>query len=94
MEAERILHLRCEYVDLERGLIFMPDSGLGDGDPGVAGPCDPFDVWSCAHKGGDPRTIDPLRFIRENSLGNIDRCALLRLWIRHIPDAWRGNGAP
>jgi hypothetical protein len=27
MEAERILHLRWEHVDLERGLIFMPDSG-------------------------------------------------------------------
>ena len=33
-----------------------------------------------------------IAFIQENSLGNIDRCALLRLWIRHIPDAWRGNG--
>jgi hypothetical protein len=29
MEAERILHLRCEHVDLERGLIFMPDSKSG-----------------------------------------------------------------
>ena len=26
METERILHLRWEHVDIERGLIFMPDS--------------------------------------------------------------------
>jgi len=29
MEAERILHLRWEHVDLERGLILMPDSKSG-----------------------------------------------------------------
>ena len=29
MEIERILHLRWEHVDLERGLIFMPDSKSG-----------------------------------------------------------------
>ena len=29
MEVERIVYLRCEHVDLERGLIFMPDSKSG-----------------------------------------------------------------
>ena len=29
MEAECILHLRWEHVDLERGLIFTPDSKSG-----------------------------------------------------------------
>src|ERR1700756_5045626 len=28
---------------------------------------------------------------RNMSLGNLDRCALLRLRIRHVPDPWSGH---